>query len=473
MIVPSNSESCENDESVIDLRRTNPSLANVDYFGQSKIPKILFQTWGTSKFRKSEILELLSLRDALEGAQFVFHNDDDMFEYMSEKWSRHPIYSVFLSVKSGAARADIWRYCILYEYGGVYLDIDSSFHPTLISHIGPDFGELFSFESNPITYKHKYLVKTIKRINTTDRSLPIPMHLNLQWLFFCKPKHVVLEIAIRLISQRFLNLGIIRNIDQELESDATSFVLNLTGPAVFSEAVLISRCLGHTLRFMQTDFGGFGKFKSATASAYFYRSTASKHYSQISTSRQIEQGDRLNIGCGTDIRLGFINIDSNPLHADVSEVDINNYSFENNRFSLVYMRDVLEHLSYPSGIRLLGRVAASIKEGGILIIQTTSIDVLREYLCIQQGIDIATINYLLFAGVSWSTGVAKWDTQEVKQHDWHKSIYTLESITRVLNQLGLQVTFSRADMPMIITGSPSHKQLVSLNMKLWAIRTNK
>ena len=35
------------------------------------------------------------------------------------------IYDAYCRILPGAYKADLWRYCILYIYGGVYVDIDS------------------------------------------------------------------------------------------------------------------------------------------------------------------------------------------------------------------------------------------------------------------------------------------------------------------------------------------------------------
>lgn len=34
------------------------------------------------------------------------------------------VYKTYIQLQKGAARADLWRYCVLYMYGGVYVDAD-------------------------------------------------------------------------------------------------------------------------------------------------------------------------------------------------------------------------------------------------------------------------------------------------------------------------------------------------------------
>lgn len=68
--------------------------------------------------------------------------------------------------------------------------------------------------------------------------------------------------------------------------------------------------------------------------------------------------DKLNLGCGTDIREGWVNLDS----ADLPGVDVVHdlsvlpLPFEDGRFSEVLCQDVLEHVDYPPVLRELHRV---------------------------------------------------------------------------------------------------------------------
>lgn len=57
-----------------------------------------------------------------------FFNDDDCIDYLKQfdsTFSTFPckLYDVYSRHPNGAHKADIWRYAILYEYGGIYFDI--------------------------------------------------------------------------------------------------------------------------------------------------------------------------------------------------------------------------------------------------------------------------------------------------------------------------------------------------------------
>ena len=88
----------------------------------SIIPLNIFQTWHTLDLppKMQENMELLKSQNP----EFKHHlYDDEMCrEFIAKNFEENVLYS-FDQLKPGAYKADLWRYCILYIYGGIYLDI--------------------------------------------------------------------------------------------------------------------------------------------------------------------------------------------------------------------------------------------------------------------------------------------------------------------------------------------------------------
>jgi mannosyltransferase OCH1-like enzyme len=86
------------------------------------IPLNIFQTWHTLDLppKMKENVELLKKQNP-EFKHYLF--DDNMCrDFIKENFTEEVVYT-FDKLKPGAYKADLWRYCILYLKGGIYLDI--------------------------------------------------------------------------------------------------------------------------------------------------------------------------------------------------------------------------------------------------------------------------------------------------------------------------------------------------------------
>ena len=96
-----------------------------------KIPKICYQTWITKDKSKlsSFTLSLLEQNKNLNpDIEFQLWDDNDIDKFIKNEFTEN----VYLAYKSlnpivGAAKADFFRYCVIYKYGGLYLDLKSTF----------------------------------------------------------------------------------------------------------------------------------------------------------------------------------------------------------------------------------------------------------------------------------------------------------------------------------------------------------
>lgn len=88
----------------------------------SIIPLNLFQTWHTLNLppKMKENVDLLKSQNP-EFTHYLY--DDDMCrEFIKQHFDEDVLYT-FNKLKPGAYKADLWRYCVLYVHGGIYLDI--------------------------------------------------------------------------------------------------------------------------------------------------------------------------------------------------------------------------------------------------------------------------------------------------------------------------------------------------------------
>ena len=93
---------------------------NNDYY--QEIPKIIFQTGYTNSFKNilhfNSIISLIELNPEY---QYVYFTDTDSRNFLKENFSDEINHSYNLLVP-GAYKADLLRYCFLYELGGCYFD---------------------------------------------------------------------------------------------------------------------------------------------------------------------------------------------------------------------------------------------------------------------------------------------------------------------------------------------------------------
>ena len=86
------------------------------------IPLNIYQTWHTKNLPE-KMFETVKLIKNLN-PRFNYHlfDDNDCREFIKNNFEINVLHA-FDSLIPGAYKADLWRYCILYKNGGVYLDI--------------------------------------------------------------------------------------------------------------------------------------------------------------------------------------------------------------------------------------------------------------------------------------------------------------------------------------------------------------
>ncbi len=166
----------------------------------------------------------------------------------------------------GAARADLFRYLLMYEHGGVYLDIKSTVTRHLSELISDDHTFLLSKWRNKKgeSYEDFGLHPNIDGV--TDEYQ--------QWHIITRPKHPFLKAVIEKVKEN------IDRYDPVSDDIGKRGVLKLTGPIAYTSAIEKVRHL-HDHNIVDIEALGFqySVVPPATGQKYGHVALYSKHYS--------------------------------------------------------------------------------------------------------------------------------------------------------------------------------------------------
>lgn len=156
----------------------------------------------------------------------------------------------------------------------------------------------------------------------------------------------------------------------------------------------------------------------------------------------------LNLGCGKDIRDGFVNIDLFSDDRRVVGMDVRKLDLPDNCADGILASDILEHFSHRETGIILREWARVLKPGGELVVRCPSL-----YLQIKaywNGIwDADVASYMIFGG-------------QTNPGDYHCTGFDEKSMRKYLTSAGLEVTsFEEID-------TPQDKGFINLNMTVKA-----
>ena len=193
-----------------------PELNNV-------IPNIVYQTWVSRSVPRRLGREIKRFRGLNKDFSFKIFSDQERDQYMSNFWSDSEIYNIYSKAIFEPCKADIFRYCIIYERGGFYFDIKSGCDLPL-SKLKHSNGAIISHEaSQTIIPPNKNYIKT------TD----YPFNLIENWSFAFKPKHPFLKLLIEKI------IEFAPSIKGRVFVNPKSGILAFTGPGMMTNVFQI------------------------------------------------------------------------------------------------------------------------------------------------------------------------------------------------------------------------------------------
>jgi mannosyltransferase OCH1-like enzyme len=98
---------------------------NINTPHNSYIPKNIYLTWETSDIEKMlpKMKESVELLKSVNNDCNVYIFDNDQCYNFLKKYFKEEVSNAFNNLIPGAYKADLWRYCVLYKFGGIYQDI--------------------------------------------------------------------------------------------------------------------------------------------------------------------------------------------------------------------------------------------------------------------------------------------------------------------------------------------------------------
>ena len=188
------------------------------------IPKVIYQTISHVTNLRPEYIQNRELIAKLNpNWQMKLFTDQDIHDFIIDEFGKQ-IFGYYSKINSdyGAARADFFRYLVIYKCGGLYLDIKSSALKSLDSVI--EDSDEFITSNWPLS------------IDGVDTSL-WGMHKNLahveyqNWFILSAPGSKILEEVIESVCANIRNYNPFRN------GVGRMAVLETTGPVAYSKVV--------------------------------------------------------------------------------------------------------------------------------------------------------------------------------------------------------------------------------------------
>jgi len=161
------------------------------------IPKKIYQTWENKNIPDKIQQKINEMMEVNPEYSHELYDDSDRFFFIKENYGKQ-VSDAYESLNLGVAKADLWRYAILYKNGGIYLDLDSQIYSNLNSLIHENDKALISREGNPNTF--------------------------VQWCLMFDKNHPILENTLKRCVYNILN-------------KTTNDIFELTGPIAFSNAI--------------------------------------------------------------------------------------------------------------------------------------------------------------------------------------------------------------------------------------------
>lgn len=186
-------------------------------FGQG-IPKVIYQTYRSFSALPNEIQRNIKKIQLLNpGWAYQFFDDNDAAVFIEHHYGA-AMLAIYQRIDPsyGAARADLFRYLLIYRFGGVYLDIKSTVTGRLDDYIHKEDAYILSHWEQPVAYKEL---------------AQFPQGEYMQWFIIASAGHPFLrQVIIRVINNMAAYNPLLHGVGKQA-------VLRITGPFAYTLAI--------------------------------------------------------------------------------------------------------------------------------------------------------------------------------------------------------------------------------------------
>lgn len=190
----------------------------------STYPKKVYQTYHSKELP----VELRAAHNKLKKMnpdwEFILFDDDDIEHYIAENFPLLLKFYKSIRFEYGAARADFFRYLLMYKEGGVYLDIKSTFTKPINELLSNKSGIILSHWDNEVRGEKHFRLGVHPELSNKRGEY-------IQCVIITPPGHPYLRAVIEnLICQ-------IEHYDKKIHGVGCFGVLRVTGPIMFTNAI--------------------------------------------------------------------------------------------------------------------------------------------------------------------------------------------------------------------------------------------
>ena len=165
------------------------------------IPKIIWQTYKDSfdQLQPYMVDAVNTWKNLNPDFEYRYMDDTQAAEFILNEYGQE-WHNIFVNLPVGVMRGDLWRYMIIYKYGGVYADLDTECLNPINTWLNEDYDMIVCPETD-IHY--------------------------CQWTFAASAGHPVLKSVLDTIKEKLLNP----------EYGSPHFVHTHTGPSILTEGI--------------------------------------------------------------------------------------------------------------------------------------------------------------------------------------------------------------------------------------------